>query len=109
MVGSTDPEADGPTAVNGFAFEGTDAGGLDYALNRAIGGGGVGAGGLAASGAKLGWGGIVRGAGKGCRCVVERRGALLGRVGWWVSSQGVKRGEWLGSLQAVKPGQTEPR
>ncbi|GBF95473.1 glycosyltransferase [Raphidocelis subcapitata] len=36
VAGSTDPEADGPTAVNGFAFEGADAGGLDYALNRAI-------------------------------------------------------------------------
>ena len=36
MAGSTDVDADGPTSVNGFAFESTDAGGLDYALNRAV-------------------------------------------------------------------------
>ena len=36
MAGSTDPEADGPSCTNGFAFEGADAGSLDYALNRAI-------------------------------------------------------------------------
>jgi glycogen synthase len=36
VAGSTDPESDGPACVNGFAFEGTDPGALDYALNRAI-------------------------------------------------------------------------
>jgi glycogen synthase len=36
VAGSTDPEADGPSCVNGFAFEGTDPGSLDWALNRAI-------------------------------------------------------------------------
>lgn len=36
VAGSTDPDADGPQCTNGFAFEGTDGGALDYALNRAI-------------------------------------------------------------------------
>jgi starch synthase len=36
VAGSTDADADGPSCVNGFAFEGADAGGLDYALNRAM-------------------------------------------------------------------------
>lgn len=36
VAGSSDWEADGPNCTNGFAFEGTDPGGLDYALNRAI-------------------------------------------------------------------------
>eukprot|EP00890_Picochlorum_soloecismus_P001226 jgi/Picsp_1/2103/NSC_05568-R1_glycosyltransferase family 5 protein len=36
MEGSTDWETDGIDATNGFSFEGTDPGALDYALNRAI-------------------------------------------------------------------------
>lgn len=36
VAGSADADADGPGCTNGFAFEGADAGGLDYALNRAI-------------------------------------------------------------------------
>jgi starch synthase len=36
VAGSSDVEADGPNCTNGFAFEGADAGGLDYALNRAV-------------------------------------------------------------------------
>ena len=34
--GSTDAERDGPECTNGFNFEGTDAGALDYALDRAL-------------------------------------------------------------------------
>lgn len=36
MEGSSDWEGDGVDATNGFAFEGTDDGALDYALNRAV-------------------------------------------------------------------------
>lgn len=36
VAGSADAERDGPECTNGFAFEGADAGALDYALNRAI-------------------------------------------------------------------------
>eukprot|EP00951_Prasinocladus_malaysianus_P050023 scaffold676039_cov62-Prasinocladus_malaysianus.AAC.1 len=36
MEGSCDWEADGVDATNGFSFEGTDEGALDYALNRAM-------------------------------------------------------------------------
>jgi starch synthase len=36
MEGSTDWESDGVDATNGFSFEGTDEGSLDYALNRAM-------------------------------------------------------------------------
>jgi len=36
MEGSCDWEADNADATNGFAFDGTDNGALDYALNRAI-------------------------------------------------------------------------
>ncbi len=36
VAGSADADADGPGCTNGFAFEGADAGSLDYALNRAI-------------------------------------------------------------------------
>lgn len=35
LLGSTNPE-DGSEAVNGFSFEGTDEGSLDYAMNRAL-------------------------------------------------------------------------
>uniref|UniRef100_A0A7R9VX43 starch synthase n=1 Tax=Chlamydomonas euryale TaxID=1486919 RepID=A0A7R9VX43_9CHLO len=34
--GSTNADVDGAQCTNGFAFEGTDEGALDYALNRAI-------------------------------------------------------------------------
>ncbi|KAI8475202.1 MAG: hypothetical protein J3K34DRAFT_517637 [Monoraphidium minutum] len=36
VAGSSDADTDGPGCTNGFAFEGTDAGALDYALNRAV-------------------------------------------------------------------------
>lgn len=36
MEGSTNWQADGVDATNGFSFEGTDPGALDYALNRAL-------------------------------------------------------------------------
>jgi len=36
LEGSTNWMADGVDATNGFAFEGTDPGALDYALNRAL-------------------------------------------------------------------------
>jgi starch synthase len=36
LEGSTDWQGDGVEATNGFAFEGTDPGALDYALNRAL-------------------------------------------------------------------------
>ena len=36
LEGSTDWEADDLDATNGFSFEGTDEGALDYALNRAL-------------------------------------------------------------------------
>jgi starch synthase len=36
LEGSTDWEADGVDATNGFSFDGTDPGALDYALNRAL-------------------------------------------------------------------------
>jgi starch synthase len=36
MEGSCDWQADNVDATNGFSFEGTDEGSLDYALNRAI-------------------------------------------------------------------------
>jgi starch synthase len=36
LEGSTDWEADGVDQTNGFAFEGTDEGALDYAMNRAL-------------------------------------------------------------------------
>ena len=34
--GSADPEGDGVDGTNGYSFEGTDEGSMDYALNRAI-------------------------------------------------------------------------
>ncbi|GMH38213.1 hypothetical protein BSKO_06097 [Bryopsis sp. KO-2023] len=36
MEGSSDWQRDGVDETNGFAFQGTDTGGLDYAMNRAI-------------------------------------------------------------------------
>ena len=36
LEGSTNWQADDVDATNGFAFEGTDPGALDYALNRAL-------------------------------------------------------------------------
>jgi starch synthase len=36
LEGSTDWEADDLDVTNGFSFEGTDEGALDYALNRAL-------------------------------------------------------------------------
>ncbi|KDD72457.1 hypothetical protein H632_c3319p0 [Helicosporidium sp. ATCC 50920] len=36
LEGSTDWEKDGVDATNGYCFEGTDTGALDYALNRAL-------------------------------------------------------------------------
>jgi starch synthase len=36
VYGSSDWQRDGLDATNGFAFDGTDPGALDYALNRAI-------------------------------------------------------------------------
>lgn len=36
IMGSVDAETDGPLAVNGFSFEGTDIGALNYALDRAL-------------------------------------------------------------------------
>jgi len=36
VAGSTDAAADGPGCTNGWSFEGTDAGALDSALDRAL-------------------------------------------------------------------------
>lgn len=36
IMGSTEAEKDGPMSVNGFSFDGTDTGALNYALDRAL-------------------------------------------------------------------------
>ena len=58
--------------VNGFSFEGMDAPGMDYALNRC--------------GAVLGGRQGAGGGGLGGRCFAVRRGGIVGIVGGW---------EWL--------------